>query len=270
MKLLLALIGFLRGLQPLAHLLREPERVIRLIQNVEHKAGTAAALAARQIILRPRAHFERLRRHAFARGAERRARLDTLLLRLARGGGLGTVRLFSLRAVGDALPLQAHLLHAEIIRRAQFKDHDLGLQHHLLLSLAARGQFRSLVLCRLHADHQRHPRRQAQRVLPCKRHFPLPLNRLRGTYNTSALHLRRRAVNFSLRQGAARRGLEGRQRAFQQAHHVAADFGDRLRLVLQVIRQLQLHIECGEFRARARLQFNRLPHVADLHENLRV
>ena len=270
MELLLALVSFLRGLQPLVHLLRQPERVIRLVQNVQHKGRTPASITAWQIILRPCAHLQALRSHALARGTERRARLHTLLLRLAGSGHLGALRLLLLRAVIHRRPLQAHLLHAEIIRRRQFKNHHLRLQHHLLHRLAARGQFRRFILRRLHLYHQRHLGREAQRIRPDERHLALPIHRLRAAYNTVALQLRSHVVYQRARQRAARRRLKRRLRALEQTHHLPADLRHRLCLVLQIIGQLQLHVERLQFRARTRLHGDRLPHIADLEEKLDV
>ena len=166
-ELLLALVGFLGDFQPLAELLGQPERVVGLVEHVEHEARRAGVRPARQVIVRPRADFQRLRGDALARRAEGRLGGQFLLFRRAdRGDLLAADRRLAVGLRLRSGPLQADLLDAEIVRGVDVEGHHFGVQHDLFERFAPGDDARGFVLDGMDFEHQRLARGQAVGVAP--------------------------------------------------------------------------------------------------------
>ena len=266
MELLLAFVSFAGGFEPFAELLREPQRVIRLVEDLKLESGGVSAFAARQVIFSPSTDFDQLRRHAIAHGGEGGLGVERLFLRFTSRGDLVALGRF----VVHAAPFEADALNAEIILRIDFEGHHFGVENDLLRRFATCSEPRRLVLDRVKSQHERLARLQAIAILPRHRFL-----RVGGEFAEARRHLvagnrLRLAIERSAGQFAARSGFDGGLRAFQHAHRSAAHLNHRLRLVFQIRRQLRANGERRELRSRPRQHGDFLAHIAEreLHRGI--
>ena len=217
---------------------------------------------ARQVVLRPGPHFQRLRPHAVALRRERGPYIQIALFRCARAGHGLALRRFRAFLARQALPFQARALHAKVIRDLQIEGHHLRLQHHLLLRIPTRQHARRIVFHGLHLQCQRVARRQPVRILPGEDVLRVFIHRHRNRHHVAFFNRLRLAIHRSGCQIATRGEFKRGLRALHQAHGATARLNDWLRAVLQVLRQRQPRLQGLQFRPLRRHQVNRLAHIA--------
>ncbi len=263
-ELLFALVGFLRGLEPLAELCREPERVVSLVEDVENECGRADVRPAGQVIDHPRAQLDGLRCHALARRAEGADGTELLHFVRARGDDfLAGDRCLAvgLRLVAD--PRQAGFLDAEIIRRGEVEGDDLGIEHDFLERIAPRHDGRRLVDAGLDLEHERVARREAVLVGPVERAIDILRDRLVAGHDFAAVDFLRLAVERGGLDVANGFGLEGGLRSLQDVDGSVAHLERRLGLVAEVVRQFEADLDAGQLRPCFGVDLDTLAHVAE-------
>ena len=249
-----------------------PKRVIRLVENMQDKAGAVAPPAPGKIVFSPRPDLQRLRGHALADGTKSGPGFHFLVFRTTCGGDLTAFgfRGFGVLAIRLTFPLQAYLTNSEIIRCLQIKNHDFGVKDHLLQGLAPRYQFWRFIRRRLHLQDQGHEGSEADGILPGKGHLAGGIHRLGLANQTAFLHGGWFPINARLHEFPARSGLEGGLCSFEQTDRSATNLDLGLGLVFQIVRELQTHFQRSQFRPRAGLQPDGLADVTHFYLDIRI